>query len=190
MKNLRSYVLYPKWHSIAKFGIWQPWSVIQVFLLISLYNFLFIIYILHIDESRNSSEPLLDLNRCFALYISWSGIIQGNQVLGWFSNVAEYLTVWFMPYQNDSWKVKKWKQWEARSFLGLAGHTAATLQLCRCSTNYKDNNEHAILSLKLLTDEVDSAASLAAYLAISLCSSSSRFELSSILLRAEQEGDC
>lgn len=86
-------------------------------------------------------------------------------------------------------KGKKWKQWKARPFLGLADCTVATLEFCCYSTNYKDDNEHDILSLRLLTDEVDSAASLAAYLAISLCSSSSRFELSSILLNTEQ-GDC
>ena len=84
-------------------------------------------------------------------------------------------------------KGKKWKQWKARPLLGLADHAVATFELCCCSTDYKMNNERDVLSLKLLTDEVDSAASLAAYLAISLCSSSSRFELSSILLRKNEE---
>lgn len=42
--------------------------------------------------------------------------------------------------------------------------------------------------IKTLTDEEVSAASLAAYLAISLCSSSRRLALSSTLLRVGEEG--
>lgn len=60
------------------------------------------------------------------------------------------------------------------------------------STRFNDNNGLGLLKFSdaggqqgcpfvLLTDEEDSAARRAAYLAISLCSSSSRFELSSIL---------